>query len=87
MKSATKPNTRLEDRIDAVSSVISDWMAFWWLAGLGVFLLVVIDGKPDQALVVMLVKYGLLAVLAVPLLILGAVKAFLRLRRAWQTGG
>lgn len=76
----------LEDRLEAVSAVLFDWLVIIHALGLALLLMVVFDGHSDQASTVVIIRLGVLALFAVPLLVLGAALCFLRLRRAWQTG-
>lgn len=80
-----KKQIGLEDRVKAVSSVIGDWVWVVWLGGSLMCLLVFLEGR-DEAGTILLVKYGVIAVLVVPLLILGATLCVLRLHRAWRDG-
>lgn len=75
-----------EKRIAAVSEIVGGWLCWVGYIGFGVVFLSSLDGKTDQSITLMIVWFGAMLLLALPLTALWATRAFITLRTAWRTG-
>ena len=77
--------TPLAKRLEAITTVIGDWLMWVAFGGFCIVVMVAFD-KPEQATVVLAVWLAAMMLIVIPLLVIGTAKCWLRLRTAWRTG-